>query len=91
MSGTEVIRPCGQYRGQAEAPGENTKPIVYGPSKAVDYETEFAAIIGKPLPMNKKLSAVDVDQHIFGFAILNDWSCESTTTLSLESLDKDSN
>jgi fumarylacetoacetase len=35
---------------------------------------EFAAIIGKPLPMNMPLKATEVDEHIFGFVLLNDWS-----------------
>jgi fumarylacetoacetase len=67
----------GQYRDKAAQPGSDGQlPIAYGPSRAVDYEMEFAAIIGKPLPMNARLKAVDVDEHIFGFALLNDWSCK---------------
>lgn len=81
VSGTDVFRPIGQYRSQAEQFGDGTRPIVYGPSQAVDYEMEFAAIIGKPLPMNKSLKAVDADEHIFGFVLLNDWSCKSRQPL----------
>jgi len=47
---------------------------VCGPSGALDYELEFAAIIGKPLPMRHRLTATDAAEHIFGFVLLNDWS-----------------
>ncbi|KAK4149410.1 hypothetical protein C8A00DRAFT_18895 [Chaetomidium leptoderma] len=75
VSGTDVERPVGQYRDKsAPTTGDELKPVVFGPSKAVDYELEFAAIIGKPLAMRQRLNAVDADEHIFGFVILNDWS-----------------
>lgn len=64
------------YRDKKAPPAGSNEPraVVFGPSKAVDYEMEFAAIIGKPLPMRKRLNAVDADEHVFGFVILNDWS-----------------
>lgn len=75
VSGTDVERPIGQYRdNSAQTAANEPKPVVFGPSQAVDYELEFAAIIGKPLPMRQRLNAVDADEHIFGFVILNDWS-----------------
>jgi fumarylacetoacetase len=37
---------------------------------------EFAAIVGKPLAMNQGLTVKEADEHIFGFVIVNDWSCE---------------
>jgi fumarylacetoacetase len=75
VSGTDVERPMGQYRDKA-APtaADEPKPVVFGPSRAVDYELEFAAIIGKPLSMRQRLNAVDAGEHIFGFVVLNDWS-----------------
>lgn len=84
VSGTDIERPMGQYRDKTAKPADNNGqlPIVYGPSRAIDYEMEFAAIIGKPLPMKARLKAVDVDEHIFGFALLNDWSCRSPWPLS---------
>lgn len=86
VSGTDVERPLGQYRDKSAPTAANEpKPVVYGPSKAVDYELEFAAIIGKPLAMGKRLNAVDADEHIFGFVILNDWSGESPSKTILPS------
>ncbi|RXG42823.1 hypothetical protein VDGE_09808 [Verticillium dahliae] len=77
VSGTEIERPWGQFRNpQAMGPdaSENEPSIIFGPSQKMDYELELAAIIGKPLPMRQRLNAVDADEHIFGFVILNDWS-----------------
>jgi fumarylacetoacetase len=60
----------GQYRDKSK-PGT---PVVFGPSKQMDYELEFAAIVGKPLPMRQRLKAAEADDYIFGFVVLNDWS-----------------
>lgn len=75
VSGTLVERPLGKYIDQntQTAPGQ-PKPVVYGPCQMMDYELELAAVIGRPLPMQKRLKAVNADEHIFGFVILNDWS-----------------
>jgi fumarylacetoacetase len=40
----------------------------------MDYEVELAAVVGRALPMRQRVKAVDADEHIFGFVILNDWS-----------------
>ncbi|RGP60612.1 hypothetical protein FSPOR_10579 [Fusarium sporotrichioides] len=72
VSGTDIERPYGQFRNPSAANGESA--VVYGPSQKVDYEVELAAIIGKPLGMKQRLNAKDAEEHIFGFAILNDWS-----------------
>lgn len=47
---------------------------VSGLCQKLDFEVEFAAVIGKG---NEFGNAIDVDQaedHIFGFVLLNDWS-----------------
>ncbi|KAH7368605.1 fumarylacetoacetase [Plectosphaerella cucumerina] len=73
VSGTDIERPLGQFRNpDASSPG--AEPIIYGPSRKMDYELELAAIVGRPLPMRQRLRATRADDHIFGFALLNDWS-----------------
>ncbi|CAF3516306.1 hypothetical protein FGSG_04968 [Fusarium graminearum PH-1] len=72
VSGTDIERPYGQFCNPNAANGESA--VVYGPSQKVDYEVELAAVIGKPLGMKQRLDAKDAEEHIFGFAILNDWS-----------------
>jgi fumarylacetoacetase len=69
-----VIRPQGHFFDRS-APTEK-KPIVYGPSQALDYELEIGVIVGKGLSRLQGLNAKDADEHIFGFVILNDWSGE---------------
>lgn len=76
VSGTDIERPYGQFCNPNAANGESA--VVYGPSQKVDYEVELAAVIGKPLGMKQRLDAKDAEEHIFGFAILNDWSGKST-------------
>lgn len=63
----------GQYRDKAAPP---TSPVIFAPSRAMDYELEFAAVVGKPVAMRQRLRAADADEHIFGFVLLNDWSGE---------------
>jgi fumarylacetoacetase len=77
VSGTPIQRPIGQFYDKSAPLGPNGRPaIICGPSRAVDYEMEFAAIVGKPLSMNQGLTVKEVDEHIFGFVIVNDWSCK---------------
>lgn len=71
-SGTPVVRPKGHFYDRS-APGEK-KPIIYGPSQALDYELEIGVIVGKGVPRLQGLNAKDADENIFGFVILNDWS-----------------
>ncbi|CAI7608873.1 unnamed protein product [Penicillium bialowiezense] len=72
VSGTPIVRPKGHIIDRSAATEE--KPIVFGPSKAMDYELEVGVIVGKPVPMAKGVNAKDADEHIFGLVILNDWS-----------------
>lgn len=59
VSGTDIERPLGQM-------WDAKKDVVFGPSRAVDYELEVAAIVGKPVRMGERVSAKDADEHIFG-------------------------
>jgi fumarylacetoacetate (FAA) hydrolase len=51
--------------------GPNEDVVIPKYTKAMDYELELAAIIGKP---GKDIKAQNALDHIFGFTILNDWS-----------------
>ncbi|KAJ5177210.1 uncharacterized protein N7482_003087 [Penicillium canariense] len=72
VSGTPINRPLGHFY-DLTAPAEK-KPIVYGPSQAMDYELEIGVIIGKGVSRLQRLNAKEADDHIFGLVILNDWS-----------------
>jgi fumarylacetoacetase len=72
ISGTPIERPQGQFRGP--------DGVIFGPSRAMDYELEFGAVIGKPLPRNQHLDISDAEEHIFGYVIVNDWSGSSSVS-----------
>jgi len=69
VSGTPIRRPRGQTR-----PADD-KPPQFGACKLMDFELEMAFFyggasnnLGDPIKME------DVDKHIFGMVVMNDWS-----------------
>ena len=64
VSGTDVIRPNGQQR------GENGP--VFGPSKRLDIEAEVGFVCGGPV--TKRVPTSAVADHVFGVMLVNDWS-----------------
>ena len=66
VSGTEIIRPEGQLLKQNK--------VVFGPSEKVDFELEFATVIGKSSQLGNPVEISDSEEYIFGFCLLNDWS-----------------
>ncbi len=67
-SGSAVRRPSGQIRDDAAA-----APVV-GPSRALDYECEMAAWIGRENLLGDAVPMERAEDHIFGLGLLNDWS-----------------
>jgi fumarylacetoacetase len=65
-SGTKIIIPRGQVKKDDE--------IIFSPSTKVDFELEFATIIGKSNPLGKPIDINDTEDYVFGFCLLNDWS-----------------
>jgi fumarylacetoacetase len=68
VSGTDVRRPCGQFR-----PDGADRPQ-YGPSRMMDFELEVGALIG---PGNELGTPVPIDraaEQLFGLVLVNDWS-----------------
>lgn len=68
VSGTEITRPHGQTRPDAEA------PPVFAPCKNLDYEMEVGFFIGRGNDLGEAVSIEESDQHIFGLCLVNDWS-----------------
>jgi len=68
VSGTEVRRP----RGQALPPGASV-PVV-GPSRRLDVELEAAFVVGVPSTLGEPVPVARALEHVFGVALLNDWS-----------------
>jgi fumarylacetoacetase len=68
VSGTDVVRPCGQLRPpDAEAP-------VYAPSRRLDVELELAFVVGSPSRPGEPVPPEAFADHVFGVALVNDWS-----------------
>ncbi|SDC76899.1 fumarylacetoacetase [Actinokineospora iranica] len=64
VSGTEVVRPHGQRAGE-HGP-------VFGPTTRLDIEAEVGFVCGGPVARRVPTSAAA--EHIFGVALVNDWS-----------------
>jgi fumarylacetoacetase len=63
VSGTEIVRPCGQ-----RGPGD------VGPSQRLDIEAEIGFVVGVPSALGRPVSADDLAAHVFGVVVVNDWS-----------------
>jgi len=68
VSGTDIKRPHGQNRSDAE------KPPVFIPSKSLDYEMELGFFVGRGNELGTSIPIADAEQHIFGVCLVNDWS-----------------
>lgn len=83
ISGTPITRPLGQYIEDYTAAEKN---IIFGASRALDYELEIGAIVGRPVEPGSLLEARDADQHIFGLVLVNDWSARDIQGLEMNPL-----
>jgi fumarylacetoacetase len=70
VSGTPVTRPWGQTKSR------DTGEVSFGPSKAVDFELEVAAVVARSTKLGERVKIADADEYIFGLVLLNDWSGE---------------
>jgi fumarylacetoacetase len=68
VSGTPVRRPLGQTRpADADAPR-------FGPSRNLDYELEMGVFIGPGNELGTPIAHAEIEQHLFGLCLVNDWS-----------------
>jgi fumarylacetoacetase len=68
ISGESFARP----NGQTMAPGFE-RPNV-GPTRRLDYELEIGVFIGTSNERGDAVSMTDAESHVFGMALLNDWT-----------------
>ena len=68
VSGTPIVRPCGQRR-QPDCPTP-----AFGPSTRLDIECEVAFVVGVGSPLGVAVPASAFSEHVFGVVLLNDWS-----------------
>ena len=63
VSGTPVVRPCGQ-RGEGD----------FGPSRRLDIEAEVGFVVGTPTELGTRVPVEAFAEHVFGVCLVNDWS-----------------
>jgi fumarylacetoacetase len=68
VSGTDVVRPCGQRKAPDEA------APTFGPSRRLDIEAEMGFVVGGGTRLGEPVPLEQADDHLFGVVILNDWS-----------------
>lgn len=68
ISGTDIKRPHGQNRSDAE------KPPVFIPAKNLDYEMEVGFFVGQGNQLGESIPIEEAENHIFGLCLVNDWS-----------------
>ncbi len=66
VSGTGIVRPCGQRRGDPDP--------VFGPSTRLDIEAEVGFVVGTGSALGSRIAVEDFAEHVFGAFLLNDWS-----------------
>jgi fumarylacetoacetase len=66
ISGTQIQIPQGQII--------NDEKVVFSESNKIDFELEFATVIGKSNQLGSSVEIDNTEDHIFGFCLLNDWS-----------------
>ncbi|WP_329243770.1 fumarylacetoacetase [Actinoallomurus sp. NBC_01490] len=65
-SGTPVVRPRGQRKGEPEP--------VFAPTAKLDVEAEVGFVIGVPSALGQPVPTGAFRDHVFGFVLVNDWS-----------------
>jgi fumarylacetoacetase len=68
VSGTPVVRPCGQ----AKAPDDPAPR--FGPSSRLDIELELGFVVGAGSTLGEPVPASAFRDHVFGVVLVNDWS-----------------
>ena len=68
VSGTNVVRPCGQRK----APDEEAP--TFGPSRRLDFELELGFVVGVPSALGEPVPVEAFADHVFGVVLVNDWS-----------------
>ncbi len=68
ISGTDIKRPKGQNRSDAET------PPVFIPCKSLDYEMEVGFFVGQGNDLGSSIPIGEAEKHIFGLCLVNDWS-----------------
>ena len=78
VSGTPVIRPAGHVAGAGGVRWQSTRQL--------DLELEVGVVIGSPSRLGEPIPIDDIDEHIFGFVLVNDWSARDIQSFEYQPL-----
>lgn len=73
VTNTPITRPCGIF----PVPNKSSTtpaPATFQPEPKLDFELEMGVFISRPVPRGQRLPITEAKDHIFGIALLNDWS-----------------
>jgi fumarylacetoacetase len=73
VSGTDVVRPNG------------LRPT-FGPTEQLDLELEIGMVVGVGSDLGHPIAIDDVDDHIAGFCLVNDWSARDIQAFEYQPL-----
>ena len=68
VSGTPVVRPCGQRK------DPDVPTPLFGPSTRLDFEAEVGFVVGVGSTLGRRVGAAEFGDHVFGVVLVNDWS-----------------
>jgi fumarylacetoacetase len=73
VSGTPVVRPCGQFVDDGE--------IVFAPTRKLDVEAEVGFVVGTASRRGFGVATGEFDEHVFGVVLVLDWSARDIQAL----------
>lgn len=68
ISGTPLHRPMGQTK------ADDAPVPIFGASRLVDFELEMGFFVSGGNKLGQRISMAEAEDHIFGLALVNDWS-----------------
>jgi fumarylacetoacetase len=74
VSGTDVVRPCGQRLPAGSSTAAGGPQPEYGATRRLDIEAELGFVIGTGSALGTRIGVDDFRDHVFGVVGLNDWS-----------------
>ena len=80
LSGTDIVRPKGQTK-TPDAPAPS-----FGNSDRLDFELEMGVFIGTGNSLGEAVSVNTAEDHVFGLALVNDWSARDIQTWEYQPL-----
>ena len=80
LSGTDIVRP----KGQTKTP--DTPAPSFGNSERLDFELEMGVFIGAGNSLGEAVSVNAAEDHVFGLALVNDWSARDIQTWEYQPL-----